>query len=323
MFHNSVNHRMERNMRKKLFILSAAAISLCGCVATPDLSDCAHYYPDLPDNEYCFRKIAEFRAFTENPENKKTETYFSGDGKTHAAQVMIPPYTLEGYLGILEGRGAVVKRQLAITPEQSRTIFKSASKLPDFLVDATGNYDADPARYQILTFYCKKDSEKELETWLEQIVPEQSRPRRSVRELFLEKNKDCVLLEPVSPALIEYEWKIRQGDIGKVEGLERRMAGAPSGLVKYVAQMRKWAELDLASPPLLGSPEDWEKFKSLAKDNQPFYCVRHSVETKPGAGGKTETDKISIIIPGRDGEILWEQVLENRKRTDSGGLIES
>lgn len=120
--------------------------------------------------------------------------------------------------------------------------------------------------------------------------------------------------------MIEYEWKLRQGDIGTVEGLEKRMKGAPDELVKYIAQMRKWSELELASPNIIGQKDDWKRFKELSARHPAFYCIRHSEEVAP-VKGKTLSDSwmednFSILILNGNADIVWEQVLEHR-RTES------
>ncbi len=271
-----------------------------GCTMPGDLSgSCESSYPELPDNARCFQKIAEYRAFTMNPEN-------SG---------MNVPYSPAAYLGILKGRGAVEERLIAVTPDQARMFFRNQTgPLPDFLLEVTGTCDPDPTRSRVIVCSYRSESREEFEKWLEERMPGAAQPCRDIPELFREKHPDCVVLEPLSPQLIEYEWKLRQGDIGKVEGLERLMKGASPELAGYVAQMRKWAESDQKSPPIIGDREQWKQFRELARKNQPFYCVE--IFRKDGVTRETR----SILLLDHAADVVWRNVLESVTRSSSGNM---
>ncbi|WP_419646316.1 hypothetical protein [Victivallis vadensis] len=168
-------------MRKLLVWLPLCSALFAGCVGSPHPAGaCESYYPELPDNEHCFRKIAEYRAFLEKSDDYEvTGGRPDAGGEAKFLKVLAPPCTLEGYLGILEGRGAIVSRQVVVTSEQSRTIFKSRKKLPDFLVEVTGSFDWDPSRYRVVTFYCRKGSEGKFQAWFDELIPPDTLPKEN------------------------------------------------------------------------------------------------------------------------------------------------
>ena len=122
----------------------------------------------------------------------------------------------------------------------------------------------------------------------------------SPMNIFLAPHKDCVLLELVSPALA-----VRDGDIGKVEGLEKRTNGAPPELVQYIRQMRKWAEIDQISP-FLFTKGQWREFKELTAEHQAFYGHKRT------KSADLETKQISIIALDSQGQIIWENKIEDQ-----------
>lgn len=253
--------------RKILPSVALGVLLLTGCAVPSNIpGNTADMYPDLPDNEYCFRKIADYQCSASNRDNIETTVQITPDGKKKEWRTITPGYTLEGYLGILEGRGAIRKHNIIVSALQSQKIFTSSSKTPDFIVEMTGTWNADPAQYRIFTVYFKPENEARMLEWLEKLIPYSTHLKHAPNTLFIEKNPDCILLEHVSPELIEYAWKTRQGDIGKVEGLEKRMAGAPDELVKYIAQMRKWAEFDKKTPLLFQNAEECVEIKISSDD---------------------------------------------------------
>lgn len=168
-------------MRKLLVWLPLCSALFAGCVGSPHpAGSCESYYPELPDNEHCFRKIAEYRTFLEESDDYEiTVGRPDANGEAKLLKVLAPPCTLEGYLGILEGRRAIVSRQVVVTSEQSRTIFKSQKKLPDFLVEVTGSFDWDPSKYRVVTFYYKNGCEDKFQTWFDELIPPDTLPRET------------------------------------------------------------------------------------------------------------------------------------------------
>lgn len=159
-----------------LLLAVPAVLVLSGCMSSLSIpGDCAQFYPELPDNEYCFRKIAELHAFVNDSKNQKKEEWQTSDGKTFVANVITPPYSNEAYLGILLGRGAIGQYRMVLTPAQSKKVFLSLPVLPSFLVDVTGEYamsnsapdqDRNPSRFRIVTFYYRQDMRDEFLKWL-------------------------------------------------------------------------------------------------------------------------------------------------------------
>lgn len=166
-------------MRKLFILLPLFSALFAGCVGSPyPAGTCESYYPELPDNEHCFRKIAEYRALLEKSDDYEvTVGRPDADGEAKLLEVFAPPYTLEGYLGILEGRRAIVSRQVVVTSEQLKVIFRSLKELPDFLVEAVSPFETDSARYRVVTFYCKKGDEDKFQAWFDKLIPPDTLPK--------------------------------------------------------------------------------------------------------------------------------------------------
>ncbi len=177
---------------KSAFLLSVLTI-LSGCVGMSDpKGDCKYFYPELPDNEYCFRKIAEYNVFIQNPANRERTEWKTEDGKTHVSYVTIPETSPEGYLGILIGRGAVSEYSVCLDKEQRRKLWKKFEfRLPDCLLwvksagESVGLRDyfnfRDETHLAVVTFYYKTSDSEKFQVWLRQNIPVKELPRRSAK----------------------------------------------------------------------------------------------------------------------------------------------
>ncbi len=175
------------------FLLSGMLI-LSGCAGTSHPKGaCEYFYPELPDNEYCFRKIAEYNEFTLNPANRKKTEWKTEDGKTHISYMVTPETSPEGYLGILIGRGAVREYTICLDKTHYRALWKKFEfSLPDGLFWVKGamesvdlrdyfNFSDDKHLY-IVTFYYKSSDQEKFQAWLRKNVPVKELPRRSAKE---------------------------------------------------------------------------------------------------------------------------------------------
>ncbi len=178
------------NFWKSVFLLSVLLI-LSGCVRTSHpKGDCKYFYPELPDNEYCFRKIAEYNEFIQNPANRKRTEWKTEDGKTLVYNMVFPETSPEGYLGILIGRGAMEKYYICITEAQRRKLNKIFEcGMPDCLLWVGGGSEMlglqdyfnfrDETHLAVVTFYYKTSDRDKFQAWLRKNVPVGELPRRS------------------------------------------------------------------------------------------------------------------------------------------------
>ena len=178
---------------KNVFLLPEMLI-LSGCVGTlHPKGDCKYFYPELPDNEYCFRKIAEYNEFIQNPANRKRTECKTEDGKTLVYNMVFPETSPEGYLGILIGRGVMEKYSICITDAQRRKLDKIFEcGMPDCLLWVSGGPEMlglqdyfnfrDETHLAVVTFYYKTSERDKFQAWLKQNVPVKELPRRSVKE---------------------------------------------------------------------------------------------------------------------------------------------
>ena len=178
---------------KSVFLLSGMLI-LSGCAMSQYPNDaCENFYPELPDNEYCFRKIAEYNAFVQNPANRKRTEWKTEDGKTHISYTVTPETSPEVYLGILIGRGAVREYSICLDKTHYRALWKKFEfSLPDGLFWVKGARESvgltdyfnfsDEKHLYIVTFYYKSSDQEKFQAWLKQNVPVKELPRRSAKE---------------------------------------------------------------------------------------------------------------------------------------------
>lgn len=178
---------------KSAFLLSVLLI-LSGCVGTSHpKGDCKFFYPELPDNEYCFRKIAEYNAFIQNPANRERTECKTEDGKTHVYNMVFPETSPEGYLGILVGRGVVREYTICLDKTHYRELWKKFEfSLPDCLLWVKGGCEMvelkdyfnfrDETHLATVTFYYKSSDQEKFQAWLRKNVPVKELSRRSVKE---------------------------------------------------------------------------------------------------------------------------------------------
>lgn len=160
---------------------------LTGCVGSGNIPQ---MYPDFPDNDYCFKKIAEYQAYIDNPANQKTETVFF-DGKEQTCQIMTLPDTPEGYLGILLGRGAIEAFPVVLTSAQAEQLSLNMKKLPDFILGWYGRPQRvgledyfsyrDNRDLRIITFYYRNENFEQFQEWLRKYVPVEKKPQTGIR----------------------------------------------------------------------------------------------------------------------------------------------
>ena len=178
----------------RIILLLSGMLILSGCALSRQSGiGLGASYPELPDNEYCFRKIAEYNSFVENPANRKKTEVKSEDGKTYMFTSVWPEFTPEAYLGILLGRRTVEKYSVCLTNAQKRKLWKTYEvKLPDCLLWVSGGTEAvglqdyfnfrDETHLSIVTFYYKSSDREKFQIWLRQNVPVEGLPRRSAKE---------------------------------------------------------------------------------------------------------------------------------------------
>jgi len=178
---------------KIVFLLSGILI-LSGCALSRQSGiGLEGSYPELPDNEYCFRKIAEYNAFIQNPTNRVRTEWKTEDGKPRIFYTATPEFSPEAYLGILIGRGAVEGYSVCMDRMQKRKLWKTFEfKLPDCLLWVTGGTESvglqdyfnfrDETHLAVVTFYYKSSDREKFQAWLRQNVPVEELPRRSVKK---------------------------------------------------------------------------------------------------------------------------------------------
>jgi len=172
--------------RNYIFMLGILLLLGGGCkVKSPYFGRCEDSYPELPNNDFCLKKIAEHREYMNDRSNAKNVTFTKKDGTKYAANVTYSPYSIDAYLGILQGRAAIEKYSVVITPEQSKKF--ATEKLPDFWLEITGSGERigvqdyfshrNDMHLRIVTFYYLKDNREKFQQWLRKKLPVEELPR--------------------------------------------------------------------------------------------------------------------------------------------------
>lgn len=176
-----------------IFLLSGILI-LSGCALSRQSGIGLEYrYPELPDNEHCYQKIAEYNSFVENPANRKKTEVKSEDGKTYMFTSVSPEFSPEAYLGILIGRGAVEEYSVCMDKAQKLKLWKTFEcRMPDCLLWVTGGKESvglkdyfnfrDETHLAVVTFYYRSSDREKFQAWLRRNVPVEGLPRRSAKE---------------------------------------------------------------------------------------------------------------------------------------------
>ncbi len=165
-------------------LLLGVILSGCGGGSRPAYS-CEDYYPELPDNDYCFRKIAEYNEYVNNPRNEE-EMYGESDGIPVRVRGIIPPFSPEGYLGILLGRYAI-ERYLVYMPLEQGGMLLNLQKMPDCLVYVSMNPQIigvedyfnchDDTHLRVMIFYYRTSDREKFQVWLRENIPVEKLPR--------------------------------------------------------------------------------------------------------------------------------------------------
>ena len=169
-----------------IFMLGILLILVGGCkTRNPHQGRCEDFYPELPNNDFCLKKIAEYREYMNDKSNARTVTVTKPDGTKHKTTMLTPPYSIDAYLGILLGRAAIEKYSVVITPKQSKKILKE--KLPDCCLEIKGNPECigvvdyfsykNDTHLRVLTFYYLKDNRERFQQWLRKKLPVEELPR--------------------------------------------------------------------------------------------------------------------------------------------------
>lgn len=171
--------------RNYIFILGILLILGGGCkVKNPYLGRCKDFYPELPNNDFCLKKIAQYHEYMNDHSNEKTVTVTKTDGTKYTIKSITPPYSIDAYLGILQGRAAIENYSVIVTPEQSKKIM---TELPDFCLEITGSGERigvqdyfshhNDMHLRIVTFYYLTDNREKFQQWLRKKLPVEELPR--------------------------------------------------------------------------------------------------------------------------------------------------